>query len=91
MLYGRHGKTDHELLAQHWTAEYSTQTTGRGRTVDVWKERRKGADNHWWDCIVGAAVAASIEGVEIAQHKEPKRRRVYRDLAAMQRAARGTN
>lgn len=88
MLYGRHGKTDHELLAQHWTAEYSTQTTGRGRTVDVWKERRKGADNHWWDCIVGAAVAASIEGVEIAQHKEPKRQRVYRDLAAMQRAAR---
>ncbi len=89
MLFGRHGKTDHDLLAQHWTAEYSTATSGRGRAVDVWAARRKHDDNHWWDCMIGAAVAASIEGVEIAQHREPKRQRVYRDLAAMQRAARG--
>jgi hypothetical protein len=37
------------------------RTEARGRVVDEWK--MGGRDNHWWDCIVGAAVAASIAGV----------------------------
>ena len=50
------------LLAEHLTSEYRVQTEGRGRTVDEWKLRLAGSDNHWLDCLVGAAVAASMQG-----------------------------
>jgi len=52
----------HRLLAEHLTSEYRVRTEGRGRTVDEWKLRLDGLDNHWLDCLVGAAVAASMEG-----------------------------
>ncbi len=29
----------------------------RRRTVDEWKRRVDGLDNHWLDCLVGCAVA----------------------------------
>ena len=38
------------------------KTEGRGRTVDEWKLRAAAVDNHWLDCLVGCAVAASIQG-----------------------------
>jgi len=52
----------HQLLAEHLTAEYRVKTQGRGRTVDEWKLRVDGLDNHWLDCLVGSAVAASMQG-----------------------------
>jgi phage terminase large subunit GpA-like protein len=52
----------HRLLAEHLTSEYRVKTEGRGRTVDEWKLRVEGIDNHWLDCLVGAAVAASMQG-----------------------------
>jgi hypothetical protein len=52
----------HRLLAEHLTAEYRVKTEGRGRTVDEWKMRPERGDNHWLDCLVGCAVAASIQG-----------------------------
>src|SRR5690606_17600707 len=52
----------HRLLAEHLTAEYRVKTEGRGRTVDEWKPRPDQTDNHWLDCLVGSAVAASIQG-----------------------------
>jgi hypothetical protein len=52
----------HRLLAEHLTSEYRVKTEGRGRTVDEWKQRPERSDNHWFDCLVGAAVAASIQG-----------------------------
>lgn len=54
---------DHRLVADHLTAEYRVRTEGRGRTVDEWKLRATGMDNHWLDCLVGNAVAASTLGV----------------------------
>ena len=53
----------HRLLAEHLTAEYRVKTEGRGRTVDEWKTRPATTDNHWFDCLVGCAVAASMQGV----------------------------
>jgi hypothetical protein len=53
----------HRLFAEHLTAEYRVKTQGRGRTVDEWKMRASAADNHWLDCLVGCAVAASMQGV----------------------------
>jgi hypothetical protein len=52
----------HRLLSEHLTSEYRVKTEGRGRTVDEWKLRVEGLDNHWLDCLVGSAVAASMQG-----------------------------
>ena len=64
-LYGR-SPADHLLFAEHLTAEYRVKTEGRGRRVDEWKMRPDAHDNHWWDCLVGSAVAASMSGCVLA-------------------------
>lgn len=69
----------HRLLADHLTAEYRVKTEGRGRTVDEWKIRPEQPDNHWLDCLVGSAVAASIQGAALLgtnSYSAPKRPRV---------------
>jgi hypothetical protein len=53
---------DHRLLSEHLTAEYRVKTEARGRQVDEWKLRKPGLDNHWLDCLVGCAAAASMQG-----------------------------
>jgi hypothetical protein len=50
------------------------QTTARDRTIDEWKLRASHPDNHWLDCLVGAAVAASIQGVSLRSHQRDQRR-----------------
>ena len=52
----------HRMIADHLLAEYRVRTEGRGRVVDEWKLRPERPDNHWLDCVVGAAVAASVQG-----------------------------
>ena len=64
-LLGAPACDQHRLLADHLTAEYRVKTEGRGRTVDEWKLRAAGMDNHWFDCLVGCAVAASMQGASI--------------------------
>ena len=60
-IFGRK-PDEHRLIAEHLTSEYRVKTQGRGRTVDEWKLRLDGADNHWFDCLVGCAVTASMQG-----------------------------
>ncbi|HMO85482.1 MAG TPA: hypothetical protein PKC18_11250, partial [Lacipirellulaceae bacterium] len=57
------GPDQHRLFADHISAEYRVKTEGRGRTVDEWKLRPERTDNHWFDGLVGCAVAASMQGV----------------------------
>jgi len=38
------------------------KTEARGRAVDEWKAKPGNPDNHWLDCLVGCAVAASMQG-----------------------------
>ena len=71
----------HRLLAEHLTAEFCVPTQGRGRSVDEWKIKPAQFDNHWLDCLVGSAVAASLQGVVLpgTQYKtqsRPKRVRL---------------
>ena len=76
----------HRLLAEHLCAEYRVRTEGRGRTVDEWKQRPERGDNHWFDCIVGCCVGASMQGVALSGSKSvgiPKSGRV--SFAEMQR------
>jgi hypothetical protein len=56
----------HRLFAEHLTSEYRVKTEGRGRTVDEWKLRPERGDNHWLDCLVGCAVAASMQGAVLS-------------------------
>jgi len=77
-LFGRK-PAEHQLLAEHVTAEYRVRTEARGRTVDEWKLRAGGPDNHWLDCLVGCAVAASVQGAVLPGtdvKSAPTRRRV---------------
>jgi hypothetical protein len=79
----------HRLFAEHITAEYRIKTAGRGRTVDEWKLRPEASENHWLDCLVGCAVAASIQGVILfgtGQAPVPKRPRIR--LSDLQRGRR---
>ena len=54
------------LFSEHMTAEYRVKTEGRGRRVEEWKMRPEAKDNHWWDGVVGNAVAASMAGCVLA-------------------------
>jgi phage terminase large subunit GpA-like protein len=60
-LYGRR-PIDHELLAAHLASEYPTCVEARGNAVNVWT-RRPDQENHLLDCLIGCAVAASVEGL----------------------------
>jgi len=71
---------NHDLLIEHLTAEYPVRTEARGRTVDEWK--KAGRDNHWFDCLVGAAVAASITGLQPTASETGGRRRKKVEIPA---------
>ena len=66
-LWGRSAES-HLLLAEHLTAEYRVKTEGRGRRVEEWR------DNHWWDGLVGCAVAASMCGCVLAGMDRPSKK-----------------
>ena len=79
----------HRLLTDHLTAEYRVKTEGRGRTVDEWKLRPERDDNHLFDCLVGCAVAASIQGaVLFGTDVKPTARRTRLKLSEIQRMKR---
>jgi len=88
-LFGRSAGA-HELLGAHCAAETATPATVRGMTFDKWEQLPARPDNHLWDCLVGAAVAASVLGVQWSAtadgSTEPRPR--GRTLAEMQADAR---
>ena len=73
----------HRLFIEHLLSEYRVKTEGRGRVVDEWKQRPERSDNHWWDGIVGCAVAASMLGAALPgmQSMPAKRRTVTHTFA----------
>ena len=62
----------HNLLASHLASEYCIPTEARGRRVDEWKQRTLHSDNHWFDCLVGSAVGASILGAKLQDGQDIK-------------------
>jgi hypothetical protein len=67
-LYGDK-RTDHRLFAEHIvkseTWRLITDNTS-GRVVAEWAQYPSKPDNHWLDCLVGCAVAASMCGSRLA-------------------------
>jgi hypothetical protein len=88
-LFGR-STAAHALIAEHLAAEYATPATLRGITFDKWTPLPDRPDNHLLDCLVLAAVAASLAGLQWsaagqpAAPRAPRRRTV--SLAELQRA-----
>ncbi len=78
---------EHELFAQQIAnSETWTETQGHGRTVHEWTLLPSKPDNHWLDCLVGCAVAASMVGVSLPGGAKPggaRIRRVRVGIAAM--------
>lgn len=81
----------HQMLFDHWLAERPIRVEGRGRIVDEWKSLNKQNDNHWWDCLVGAAVAASTIGVSVTAggHVVGRSRRERKRYSASDLSRRG--
>lgn len=63
-LWG-HVPGEHRLFAEHLCSEKPELLSGAGRTVAVWGLRPGQSDNHWLDCLVGCAVAASVLGARL--------------------------
>jgi hypothetical protein len=81
----------HRMLADHLTAEYRVPVEARGRRTDEWKVRPERPDNHLFDCLVGACVAASMQGVVLTEARQrpagqPKKRVSFSDMQARRRA-----
>lgn len=93
-FFGQHPR-EHELIFDQCSAEYGVNNKARGREVQEWK-LKPGLDNHYWDCLVGCAVGASILGAgqeiegkrQIAQGHKPTKRMTYAELQAKRRAER---
>ena len=83
---------ENALLLEHLTAEKRTAVEANGRRVDEWSALPD-RDNHWFDCLVGSAVAASIQGAKLDAvpiSGAPEQRQVV-SFADMQRNARRNN
>lgn len=69
-LFGelQHGRpaVNHGFFAQHLSSEYSMPQTGRF-TREVWNKKPGSPQNHWWDTVVGCAVAASVAGAKFME------------------------
>ena len=78
----------HELFASHLCSEYRVKTHGRGREVDEWKQPSGKPDNHWFDCVVGCAVAASMHGVGLPGTQDARDQRAPIRLSELQRRKR---
>jgi hypothetical protein len=64
-LFKGEGGLNHQLLADHMLAEYPVKTEARNRSIDEWKAKPGNPDNHWLDCLVGCAVAGSMQGARL--------------------------
>jgi hypothetical protein len=74
-LFGKKPE-QHRLFAEHVAdAESYVITAGQGRTVHEWRPKPSKPDNHWFDCLVGCAVAAYMVGVKAPGETAPGRQR----------------
>lgn len=62
-LYGDN-LNEHRMISEHLSAEIPVLVSAKGRTLWEW-EQIPNRDNHLFDCLVGAAVAASMTGLSV--------------------------
>ena len=89
-LFGRKEIT-HRMLADHLVAEHRdrVKSLSMGRVVDQWQPKPGVSENHLLDCLVGAGVAASMQGVALYSDEGAARKRVkYSEVQKRKRGAR---
>lgn len=59
-------ESEHRMLADHLSAEFRVQAQAGSLVKDEWQQIPN-RDNHWWDCLVGATLAASWEKIRLAE------------------------
>ncbi|NQU76420.1 MAG: hypothetical protein HQ546_08930, partial [Planctomycetes bacterium] len=84
-LFGGKDSRQHELVAEHIAKSESwVEVVGPGGVVHEWSQLPHRPDNHWFDCLVGCAAAASMVGVKVAgetvQVKPRKRKLTQEDF-----------
>jgi hypothetical protein len=83
-LFGK-SPSQHRLFAEHVAgSEFCVKTEGHGRTVYQWSPKPTGPDNHWFDCLVGCCVAASMCGCNITGQvvaRRPRKKYTQADFA----------
>lgn len=59
---------EHPLLSLHLLSEYRAELVGSltGRKVEAFYVRPDQKENHFWDCLVGCAVGASVSGLRFS-------------------------
>jgi hypothetical protein len=78
-LFRPHLATGHRMIAEHWRAEkVETVSIAGGRSGEVWSLPPAKPDNHLWDCVVNAAVMASLCGATVPEASTTKRRKKVR-------------
>lgn len=80
----------HQMFAQHILAERPAVQESRGVAVEVWNEL-PGRENDLFDCMVGAAVAASMLGVRAPGLEEATSRRGRRRVTIDELRARAAS
>lgn len=65
ILFRNAGQDKLQFLMQQLSAEKAIPTFGRGRWVNQWQTLAHDNENHWLDCLIGSAVAASISGLKL--------------------------
>lgn len=85
-IFGKN-PSEHRLFGEHFVAETPVPNESRGRKVVEWKLPPAKPDNHYFDCLVGCLVAASMLGVALpgAEPQTPSKRRVIRFADALAR------
>ncbi|MEX2387727.1 MAG: terminase gpA endonuclease subunit [Phycisphaeraceae bacterium] len=87
-LFGK-SAAEHRLFADHVAAsETWTRTEGHGRLVQEWTIKPGKPDNHWFDCLVGCAVAASMCGVRFGVERPEVKAPPMIRLSDLQKARR---
>lgn len=87
MLHAPGPGRDHRLLVDHLIAEKRIPFTTKNQTGDVWALPPTRPDNHWWDGLVGCAVAASIRGLRLADVAPPDKQSPRKSRRARRRAS----
>lgn len=78
--------TENALFLKHLHSEYVITEEFKGARKEVWKTRAKGwKDNHYFDCLTGCLVAASMCGaktmdVTVNNQRAPRRRRSFAEI-----------
>jgi hypothetical protein len=65
-LFGKNANT-HRMFADHLVAEQPVRVEAKNRVMDEWKLKPFRPDNHYFDGVVGCAVAASILGAALPE------------------------